>query len=125
MHSVRIEHPVRDSLSASSTTDIEAKETIMNEQSLFMKFWTNESTTTRNVLARIPEGSDYRRDPNFLAPSGPRPPWRGAFSSTSFTIADRSRRTSARWDRTCRRSMGRAETNRKVLCAVFECEGRR
>src|SRR5687767_15454582 len=28
-----------------------------------MKFWTNESRTTRNVLARIPEGSDYRPDP--------------------------------------------------------------
>jgi len=35
----------------------------VNERSLFMKFWTNESTTTRNVLARIPEGSDYRPDP--------------------------------------------------------------
>jgi uncharacterized damage-inducible protein DinB len=35
----------------------------MNERSLFTTFWTNESTTTRNVLARIPEGSDYRPDP--------------------------------------------------------------
>ena len=35
----------------------------MNEQALFTKFWTNESRTTRNVLARIPEGSDYRPDP--------------------------------------------------------------
>ena len=35
----------------------------MNEKSLFTKFWTDESTTTRNVLARIPEGSDYRPDP--------------------------------------------------------------
>jgi uncharacterized damage-inducible protein DinB len=35
----------------------------MNEQSLFTKFWTDESKTTRNVLARIPEGSDYRPDP--------------------------------------------------------------
>jgi uncharacterized damage-inducible protein DinB len=35
----------------------------VNEKSLFMKFWTHESTTTRNVLARIPEGSDYRPDP--------------------------------------------------------------
>ena len=35
----------------------------MDEKSLFTKFWTNESTTTRNVLARIPEGSDYRPDP--------------------------------------------------------------
>ena len=34
----------------------------MNEQSLFMKFWTKEATTTRNVFARIPEGSDYRPD---------------------------------------------------------------
>jgi uncharacterized damage-inducible protein DinB len=36
----------------------------MDEKSLFTKFWTNESKTTRNVLARIPEGSDYRPDPN-------------------------------------------------------------
>ena len=35
----------------------------MKEQSLFTKFWTNESTTTRKVLSRIPEGSDYRPDP--------------------------------------------------------------
>ena len=35
----------------------------MNEKSLFLNFWTNESKTTRNVLARIPEGSDYRPDP--------------------------------------------------------------
>ena len=35
----------------------------MDEKSLFTTFWTNESTTTRNVLARIPEGSDYRPDP--------------------------------------------------------------
>jgi uncharacterized damage-inducible protein DinB len=35
----------------------------MNDRSLFMTFWTNESTTTRNVLARIPEGSAYRPDP--------------------------------------------------------------
>ena len=35
----------------------------MDEKSLFMNFWTNESKTTRKVLARIPEGSDYRPDP--------------------------------------------------------------
>ncbi len=35
----------------------------MDEKSLFMKFWTNESKTTRKVLARIPENSDYRPDP--------------------------------------------------------------
>jgi uncharacterized damage-inducible protein DinB len=35
----------------------------VNERSLFIKFWTKESSTTRNVLARIPEGSDYRPDP--------------------------------------------------------------
>ena len=35
----------------------------MDDRSLFTKFWTDESTTTRNVLARIPEGSDYRPDP--------------------------------------------------------------
>ena len=34
----------------------------MDEKSLFTKFWTNESKTTRNVIARIPEGSDYRPD---------------------------------------------------------------
>ena len=35
----------------------------MDEKSRFTDFWTNESKTTRNVLARIPEGSDYRPDP--------------------------------------------------------------
>jgi uncharacterized damage-inducible protein DinB len=35
----------------------------MEEKSLFTKFWTNESKTTRNVLSRIPEKSDYRPDP--------------------------------------------------------------
>ena len=35
----------------------------MNERALFEKFWTNESRTTRKVLERIPEGSDYRPDP--------------------------------------------------------------
>jgi len=35
----------------------------MDEKSLFTRFWTNESKTTRNVLARIPEGSAYRPDP--------------------------------------------------------------
>ena len=29
---------------------------------MFTGFWTNESKTTRNVLARIPEGSDYKPD---------------------------------------------------------------
>ena len=35
----------------------------MEEKALFTRFWTNESKTTRTVLARIPEGSDYRPDP--------------------------------------------------------------
>ena len=35
----------------------------MDEKTLFLNFWTKESKTTRNVLARIPEGSDYRPDP--------------------------------------------------------------
>jgi uncharacterized damage-inducible protein DinB len=35
----------------------------MDEQSLFTKFWEQEAKTTHNVLARIPEGSDYRPDP--------------------------------------------------------------
>lgn len=35
----------------------------MDEKSLFTKFWTNESKTMRNVIARIPDGSDYRPDP--------------------------------------------------------------
>ena len=35
----------------------------MDEQALFTKFWLDEATTTRKVLARIPEGSDYRPDP--------------------------------------------------------------
>jgi uncharacterized damage-inducible protein DinB len=35
----------------------------MDERALFTRFWENESKTTRNVIARIPEGSDYRPDP--------------------------------------------------------------
>jgi uncharacterized damage-inducible protein DinB len=35
----------------------------MDEKALFTTFWTNESKTTGKVLARIPEGSDYRPDP--------------------------------------------------------------
>lgn len=35
----------------------------MDEKALFTRFWTNETNTTRSVLARIPEGSDYRPDP--------------------------------------------------------------
>jgi uncharacterized damage-inducible protein DinB len=35
----------------------------MDEKALFTSFWTNESKTTLKVLARIPEGSDYRPDP--------------------------------------------------------------
>jgi uncharacterized damage-inducible protein DinB len=34
----------------------------MDEKSLFTKFWLDESKTTRKVLARIPDGSDYRPD---------------------------------------------------------------
>ena len=35
----------------------------MNEQTLFTRFWIDEAKTTRKVLARIPDGSDYRPDP--------------------------------------------------------------
>ena len=35
----------------------------MDEKSLFVGFWENESKTTSKVLGRIPEGSDYRPDP--------------------------------------------------------------
>jgi uncharacterized damage-inducible protein DinB len=35
----------------------------VDEKSLFTKFWTKEAKTTQKVLARIPEGSDYRPDP--------------------------------------------------------------
>jgi uncharacterized damage-inducible protein DinB len=35
----------------------------MDEKTLFTNFWIKESKTTRNVLARIPEGSQYRPDP--------------------------------------------------------------
>jgi uncharacterized damage-inducible protein DinB len=35
----------------------------MNEQSLFTKFWSDEAATTRKVIGRIPEGSDYKPDP--------------------------------------------------------------
>ena len=35
----------------------------MDEKALFTDFWIKESATTRKVLNRIPEGSDYRPDP--------------------------------------------------------------
>ncbi len=35
----------------------------MSEQALFTQFWLHETQTTRNVLARIPEGSTCRPDP--------------------------------------------------------------
>ena len=35
----------------------------MDEKALFTNFWKHETGTTRNVLAKIPEGSDYRPDP--------------------------------------------------------------
>ena len=35
----------------------------MDDKTLFTDFWTNKSKTTRTVLSRIPEGSDYRPDP--------------------------------------------------------------
>ena len=34
----------------------------MDEKTLFTGFWNTESKTTRNVLARIPESSDYKPD---------------------------------------------------------------
>lgn len=36
---------------------------VMDEQALFTKFWRHEAGTTRKVLSRIPERSDYRPDP--------------------------------------------------------------
>lgn len=35
----------------------------MDDRALFTGFWEHESKTTRKVIARIPEGSDYRPDP--------------------------------------------------------------
>jgi len=35
----------------------------VDEQALFTDFWIKEAKTTRNVLARIPDGNDYRPDP--------------------------------------------------------------
>lgn len=35
----------------------------MEEKALFTRFWTDETETTRNVLARIPEDSTYKPDP--------------------------------------------------------------
>ena len=35
----------------------------MNEKELFTKFWDHETGTTRKVIERIPEGSDYKPDP--------------------------------------------------------------
>jgi uncharacterized damage-inducible protein DinB len=34
----------------------------VDEKALFTKFWTKESKTTQKVLARIPEGANYKPD---------------------------------------------------------------
>lgn len=38
-------------------------ESNMDEKALFTKFWIAEARTTKRVLERIPDGSDYRPDP--------------------------------------------------------------
>ena len=38
-------------------------ESHVDEKALFTRFWTDEAKTTRKVLERIPDGSDYRPDP--------------------------------------------------------------
>ncbi|HYD52644.1 MAG TPA: DinB family protein [Gemmatimonadaceae bacterium] len=35
----------------------------MSERALFTRLWSDETKTTSRVLARIPDGSDYRPDP--------------------------------------------------------------
>jgi uncharacterized damage-inducible protein DinB len=35
----------------------------MDQKALFVKIWNQEAPATRKVLARIPEGSNYRPDP--------------------------------------------------------------
>jgi uncharacterized damage-inducible protein DinB len=35
----------------------------MDERALFLQFWKKEAPATRAVIARIPEGSEYRPDP--------------------------------------------------------------
>lgn len=35
----------------------------MDQKALFLHIWEKEAAATRNVLSRIPEGSDYRPDP--------------------------------------------------------------
>jgi len=35
----------------------------MDARGLFLKFWEQEAKATRSVIARIPEGSNYRPDP--------------------------------------------------------------
>jgi hypothetical protein len=35
----------------------------MDQKALFLQFWEKEAVATREVISRIPEGSDYRPDP--------------------------------------------------------------
>lgn len=65
----------------------------MDEQSLFTSFWTSEAKTTRNVLARIPEGSDYRPDPKSWvrrAAAGQRTPYSGVPDAYWLTSGDQT-----------------------------------
>jgi uncharacterized damage-inducible protein DinB len=39
------------------------REGTVSDRAMFTKFWHDESATTKKVLSRIPEGSDYRPDP--------------------------------------------------------------
>jgi uncharacterized damage-inducible protein DinB len=41
----------------------ERLEDALDEKALFTRFWEHETRTTRTVLSRIPDGSDYRPDP--------------------------------------------------------------
>jgi len=36
---------------------------VMDQKTMFLKYWEKEAPATRKVLSRIPEGSDYRPDP--------------------------------------------------------------
>ena len=72
-----------------------------------------QSADIVRALANAARPNGGRRRSNSSGASGLHRRWPGASCSTSCTIAGKSRRTCARWDRPCRRCTVRAQTSRK------------
>jgi hypothetical protein len=79
----------------------------MDEHALFTRFWEDESKTTRRMIARIPEGWDYRPDPKSRTAS--EIAWQIVCEEKGVIEALETGRFD--WDRSFHRSTDRAGTN--------------